>query len=199
MDCISAKELAVIWARKRALAVAIQRKRSPRWLLRLWSQFIRARDAFRCLSCETSEGIQAHHIIRKTLYPWGALELGNGVTLCPECHRRIHEKFNGRPDLSLPLGAEEGDDQDEWAFLFGLLCDDAVRRGLPERDFYHLDDHVLEFSVRCQGYQDLREAVLRGEVSRIRFAHEIWRRMPEGSYSSFVSELIRLNLSDRPH
>jgi hypothetical protein len=104
--------------------------------------------------------------------------------------------FNGRPDLSLPLGAEQGDDQDEWAFLFGLLVDDAIRRDLPQDEFYYIGDHILEFSHACQGYEELRETVVRGDISRIRFAHEIWRTMPEGFYSGFVSELIRLNFDD---
>ena len=58
-----------------------------------------------------------------------AFETGNGITLCRECHGRVHAEFNGRPDLNLPLGAEQGDDQGEWAFLFGLLRNDAIRRG----------------------------------------------------------------------
>jgi hypothetical protein len=133
----------------------------------------------------------SHH--SKTLYPWGALDLGNGITLCPECHRRVHAEFNGRPNLLLPLGAEQEDDQDEWSFLFGLLLDDAKLRGLPESEFYHFGDHILEFSVAFQGYEKLRNSVMRNEISRIRFAHEIWRPMPETFYTNFVSELIRLN------
>lgn len=173
---------------------AIEKGRTRKWILRLWSQFIRARDLYRCVCCNSSERIQAHHVIRKTLYPLGAFETGNGVTLCHECHCRVHAEFNGRPDLSLPLGAEQGDDQDEWAFLFGLLRDDAVQRGLDEDEFYHLGDHILEFSMRCQGYEELYEIAMRGEVSRIRFAHEIWRLMPQAWYTNFVSELVRLNL-----
>lgn len=196
MNSITAEELAAIRARKHALVTAIERGRSGKWLLRLWSRFIKSRDAFRCLCCDSRERIQAHHIVRRTLYPWGALELGNGVTLCPECHKRVHAEFNGRPDLSLPLGAEQGDDQDEWAFLFGLLFEDAVRRGLPENEFYYLGDHMLEFSVACQGYDDLRRSVRRGDMSRIRFAHEIWRAMPETFHTNFVSELVRLNLDE---
>jgi len=138
--------------------------------------------------------LQAHHVIRKTLYPWGVFELGNGVTLCHECHGRIHAQFNGRPNLSLPLGAEQGDDQDEWAFLFGLLRDDAVRQGLDEDEFYYLGDHMLKFFVHCQGYEDLHGMVMRGEMSRIMFAHEIWRPMPQAWYTNLASEIIKLNL-----
>ncbi|KGX18258.1 HNH endonuclease [Burkholderia pseudomallei] len=176
---------------KQALISAIEKGRSDRWILRLWSRFIKVRDSYRCVCCNSKERIQSHHIVRKTLYPWGAFELGNGITLCYECHGRVHEQFNGRPDLLLPLGAEQGDDQDEWAFLFGLLLDDARFRGLDEEEFYYLGDHMLKFFVKCQGYDDLYKLVAQGELSRIRFAHEIWRSMPQAWYTDFISELIR--------
>ena len=93
-----------------------------------------------------------------------------------------------------PLGAEQGDNQDECAFLFGMLRDDAVHRNLDEDEFYHLTDHILTFFVRCQGYEELHEMVMRGEMSRIKFAHDIRRPMPEAWYTNFVSEVVRLSL-----
>lgn len=185
-------DLSSIRRRKLALSVAVQKQRSAKWILRQWGRFIKERDSYRCVCCESEEGIQAHHVVRKTLYPWGAVETGNGITLCRECHRRVHEKSNGRGDLSVPLG--EADDQDEWSFLFGLLYDDAKLRGLDQNEFYFLEDHMLNFFVRVQGYEDLHGMVMRGEISRIRFAHEIWRGMPEVWYKNFVAEVIRLNL-----
>ena len=185
----------LIFKRKIALNTAIEKNRSGKWILCLWSRFIRARDLYRCVCCSATENIQAHHIVRKSLYPWAAFETGNGVTLCYECHHRVHAEFNGRPDLSLPLGAEQGDDQDEWAFLFGLLMDDANTRELDENEFYFLSDHTLEFFVRCQGYKRLHAMVKAGQITRIRFAHEIWRNMPEAWYTNCVSEIIRLNLA----
>lgn len=189
---ITDTDLYTIRQRKLALIAAVERECSPAWILRLWSRFIRARDAYRCVCCQSVQGIQAHHIVRKTLYPWGAVETGNGITLCRECHGRVHEKCNSRADSSLPLG--EGDDQDEWAFLFGLLLDDAKRRGLDQDEFYFLEDHMLKFFVNVQGYEHLHGMVMRGEISRIRFAHEIWRVMPETWYKNFVAEVIRLNM-----
>lgn len=177
---------------KLALNAAVEKQCSAKWILRQWSRFIKERDSYRCVCCESENGIQAHHIVRKTLYPWGAVETGNGITLCRECHSRVHEKSNGRGDLSVPLG--EADDQDEWAFLFGLLFDDAQRRGLDQNEFYFLADHMLKFFVNVQGYDDLHGKVIRGEISRIRFAHEIWRVMPETWYKNFVAEVVRLNV-----
>lgn len=194
MTSTSALRLEGIRKSRLVLMTAIERGRSGKWILRLWSRFIKTRDSFRCVCCDSTQRIQAHHVIRKTLYPWGAFETGNGITLCHECHGRVHAEFNGQPDMVLPLGAEQGDDQDEWAFLFGLLRDDAVQRGLDEGEFYHLGDHMLKFFVRCQGYKELHQRVMLGEMSRIRFAHEVWRPMPEAWYTNFVSELVRLNL-----
>jgi hypothetical protein len=185
-------DLSRIRQRKLALSAAVQKQRSAKWILRQWGRFIKERDSYRCVCCESEEDIQAHHVVRKTLYPWGAAETGNGITLCRECHRRVHEKSNGRGDLSVPLG--EADDQDEWSFLFGLLYDDAKLRGLDQDEFYFLEDHMLNFFVRVQGYEDLHGMVMRREISRIRFAHEIWRGMPEVWYKNFVAEVIRLNL-----
>ena len=131
-------DLSSIRQRKLALSTAVQKQRSAKWILRQWSRYIKERDSYRCVCCESEEGIQAHHVVRKTLYPWGAVETGNGITLCRECHRRVHEKSNGRGDLSVPLG--EADDQDEWSFLFGLLLDDAKRRDIDQDEFYFLAD-----------------------------------------------------------
>ena len=192
MSTMTHSDLSRIRQRKQALSTAVQKQRSAKWILRQWSRYIKERDSYRCVCCESEEGIQAHHVMRKTLYPWGAVETGNGITLCRECHRRVHEKSNGRGDLSVPLG--EADDQDEWSFLFGQLFDDAKRRDIDQDEFYLLADHMLKFFVNVQGYEHLHGMVMRGEISRIRFAHEIWRGMPEVWYTNFVSEVIRLNL-----
>jgi hypothetical protein len=189
MNSCGSTNLAALSIHKRSLIEPIDRRRSRAWLNRLWSRFIKVRDGYRCSCCDTTENIQAHHILRKTRCTWAALDLGNGITLCVACHRKVHDQFNGRPDLLLPLGLEQGDDQDEWGFLFGVLRDDAVRRGLHEDEFYCLSDGVLEFSNAYQGYEEFREAMTREEISRIRFTHEIWRLMPIHFYSNLASEL----------
>jgi hypothetical protein len=125
------------------------------------------------------------------LYPLGAFEIGNGISLCQQCHRKVHATFNRRPDLVAPLGAENGDDQDEWAFLFGILLDDAVNRRFDPDEFYFIGDQMLRFFVKAQGYSDLYASVERGELSRLRFAHEIWRSMPEKFYANLASNLLR--------
>lgn len=133
--------------RRAALERAIAKGRSAGWLHRLWSHFVKTRDGGRCLNCGQERGIQAHHVMRRTLVPFAALELGNGISLCRQCHRLVHAEFNGRLDPALPMGAAQGDDQDEWSTLFGMLMDDATKRGLEHDELYFLSDELLRFSV----------------------------------------------------
>lgn len=189
MQTASVEEIANIENRQQALENSVERGRSRQWQLQLWSRLIRARDGNRCVNCSSTERIQAHHVIRKALLPAGALDPGNGVTLCGDCHRKIHAEFNRKPDPNLPMGAEQGDDQNEWSYLFGLLMDDATSRGLSQPEFYHLNDSVLRFSVAYQGCDDLLESVANGELSRLRFMHEIWRMMPVGFYTNLATDI----------
>ncbi|MNP64998.1 HNH endonuclease [compost metagenome] len=84
------------------------------------------------MHCESSQGIQAHHIFRRTTLPEGKYELGNGITLCRECHKSLHAQFNGRPVDGEPLNERGGDDQDEMAYLYGRLDVDSDDRGLDK-------------------------------------------------------------------
>lgn len=174
---------------KAALERAVSRGRSAKWQLRLWSRFIKARDGHRCLCCGCAEDIQSHHIVRRTRFPRAALDTGNGVTLCRACHARVHAQFNRKPDPACPMSAEQGDDQDEWSFLFGLLMDDATARGLAHDDCYFVGDALLDFSVSRQGYVPLLEGLATGSMSRIRFMHEVWRAMPEPFYENLATAL----------
>lgn len=74
--------------------------------------------------------------------------------------------------------------------MFGILLDDAVDRGLDPDEFYFIGDHMLRFFVKAQGYADLYASVESGELSRLRFAHEIWRCMPEEFYVNLASGLL---------
>lgn len=116
--------------------------------------------------------------------------MGNGITLCRLCHKKVHAEFNQRPDPSLPIGAEQGDSQDEWAFLFGLLYEDAINRNLGQDQFYYLNNETIEFFHRLQGYDELYYSASRGEMTRIRYAHEVWRWMPETWYTEIAENLL---------
>jgi hypothetical protein len=178
---------------KRRLDRAVANGRSLKWCLLLWSRFIRERDADRCVMCGSTRELEAHHIWRKTTYPKGRLEPGNGITLCTTCHAQPHAKFNGRPDLQQPLDAEGGDDQDMMAQMWAALRRDADRRGLNHEEFYFIRDEMLQFFVGVQGYEPLYWAVQRGEMTRLQMACEIWQVMPEAFYQNFYREFVRLN------
>lgn len=173
---------------------AVRNRRSSRWCLSLWGRFIRNRDANRCVACRSTSRIQAHHIFRRSLYPRGWYELGNGITLCHDCHREPHGEFNGRPDVTLPLGAQGGDDQDLAARLYGALLEDANDRRIEHDEFYFIRNKMLQFFVAVQGYEDLYWAVQEGRMSRLQMACEIWRVMPETWYARFARQSIVLNL-----
>lgn len=161
------------------LLLALRRGRSERWCLRLWGRYIKARDGHRCLVCASEDRVQAHHIFRRTAYPHGWYQPGNGITLCYECHSRPHAVFNGQPDLSQPFNAQEGDDLDSASFYFQCLLIDAKTQRLPHDDFYFIEDHMLQFFVELQGYRHLYDAVQEGKLTRLEMAFEVMRGMPE--------------------
>lgn len=129
---------------------AIEGNRSLRHCLRVWSEFIRVRDGLRCVVCHETSGLSAHHIIRKSFVPMMQLEFGNGITLCRSCHREPHEAFNRRPDLTLPMDNEGGDNIDLAAALFNALGEDAKERGLLCDEYYYLSDSALRMFKRFQ-------------------------------------------------
>ncbi|EIU7171666.1 HNH endonuclease [Pseudomonas aeruginosa] len=177
-------------AARAALARAVDAERSERWCLTLWGRFIRMRDGYRCVHCESSQGIQAHHIFRRTTLPEGKYELGNGITLCRECHKSLHAQFNGRPVDGESLNERGGDDQDEMAYLYGRLDVDADDRGLDKERFYFISDRMLEYFVAMQGYEPFLEATQAGATSRIHFAHSIWWSMPEQFYQAVYGQIV---------
>lgn len=174
---------------KSRLLHAITMRRSERWCFTLWSRFIRMRDRGVCLNCGSGQQVEAHHIFRKTIYPAGRFELGNGVALCRKCHWYLHEKFNGKPVEGESLNARGGDDQDEIAFLYGLLVDDAKKNGLDQDEFYFISDEMLAFFNGWQGYEVFAESSC---MSQLRKAHEIWRNMPSEWYRNVADDLLRI-------
>ncbi len=163
----------------------------------LWSRFIRIRDEGRCLNCLSSKKVEAHHIFRKTIYPAGRFEQGNGIALCRSCHWYLHSKFNGRPAPGEPLNARGGDDQDELAFLYGLLADSADERGLDHNEFYFINDEMLKFFNSWQGYDEFVQISCKSQLQK---AHEVWRNMPGEWYEhladNFGQVLLGANLRD---
>lgn len=133
------------------LNTALEKKRSVNWCHRLWSKYIRLRDG-RCLACEATANLTAHHILRKCVVPFARFETGNGVTLCRHCHRIPHSIFNKRPRQFEPLNARGGDDIDLAADLYELMARDARERGILQDARYFVSDALLEWFCAAQGF-----------------------------------------------
>jgi len=177
---------------KARLLNALTAGRSQRWCMTLWSRFIRTRDGEHCLVCSEAKKVEAHHVFRKTVYPAGRFELGNGVSLCRKCHWKLHAQFNGKPKADEPFNARGGDDQDEIAFLYGLLADSADERGLDHDEFYFISDDMLSFFNEWQGYEALVRTSCRSQLQK---AHEIWRNMPKEWYRHLADDVTRILLT----
>lgn len=149
---IDAPDLDTIAAKLTKLQAALAEGLSRERCLRRWSEFIRERDGHRCVDCHSRRRLSAHHICRKSFLAEAQFQTGNGITLCNACHREMHEGFNGRPDLSLPVDAQNGEKLHRMERLYSILTDDAVERDLKQEDFYYLSDEVLACFKRMQGY-----------------------------------------------
>lgn len=57
--------------------------------LAIWSKHVISRDK-ECLYCGSTKRLQAHHINPKSTHPKEALDPANGITVCKDCHGRIH-------------------------------------------------------------------------------------------------------------
>ena len=134
------------------LEAAVASGASRRRCLRLWSEFVRERDGHRCVDCHSRLGLSAHHICRKSFIEIAEFQTGNGITLCTSCHREAHQGFNRRPDLSLPVDAQNGEKLKGMERLFSILTDDAVERDLMLEEFYFLNDKLIDCFKRMQGY-----------------------------------------------
>ena len=66
-----------------------------------WSCNVILRDKA-CVRCGATEKLQAHHVREYSSHPELALDLDNGVTLCPPCHHAQH------PEHSLALYVKKG-------------------------------------------------------------------------------------------
>lgn len=165
------------------LELALAGGRSRKWCRRLWSKFIRLRDGYRCVICDSSERVAAHHVCRKSLLPEAEFQTGNGAALCFRCHGEHHAQFNGTPDPRLPMDAQGGEQIERLAVLYAMLCDDAHTRGLLRDDFYFLSDSVLAKFKMFQGFDPNLEFA----GYRIEQARSIWNQCPFNLLSSVIN------------
>jgi hypothetical protein len=55
-----------------------------------WRKAVLNRDDNRCRSCSAEEKLEAHHILSWKDHPEARLLLENGITLCRQCHDKVH-------------------------------------------------------------------------------------------------------------
>ncbi|MET0527087.1 MAG: HNH endonuclease [Microvirga sp.] len=175
------------------LTAAIERGRSRTTCLRLWSAFIRERDDHRCVSCGSTARLSAHHICRKSFLAAGQFLPGNGITLCRDCHRKGHDGFNRKPDLSRPMDAQGGEKLALMERLYSLLLSDALCRRMLNDELYFLNDEVLGCFRRMQGYPDSNPF----PGSRLEQAY-LSLAEPEGSVVNAILEANGLPVGDAP-
>ena len=138
--------------------------------LRRWSEFIRERDDHRCVDCHATRHLSAHHICRKVFLPEAEFQTGNGITLCRDCHREVHQGFNGRPELREPMDAQGGEKLRSVERLYCILDQDSVERDMLRLGFYDLTDQTLAKFKLFQGFAP--ETVFPGPP--VRQAYLIW-------------------------
>lgn len=74
-----------------------------------WVDLVYKRFSYKCVICESSENIVAHHLFSYAEYPEKRLELENGVVLCSNHHAQFHYAFMGGTGNPCTK-----DDFDEW-------------------------------------------------------------------------------------
>ena len=57
-----------------------------------WAKFIK--KSGKCAYCESTDTLNAHHVLSKSKFPGLALGANNGIPLCITCHRE-HHALNG--------------------------------------------------------------------------------------------------------
>lgn len=66
------------------------------------------RDGYKCVLCDETENLDAHHITDRTLMPNGGYVLENGITLCPQ-HHLDAEKFHSTDGFEFVPGVHPFD------------------------------------------------------------------------------------------
>jgi hypothetical protein len=60
--------------------------------VRRWRNEVIARDGHRCTSCGSTSELHAHHLEGWADRPELRIMVNNGITLCGDCHRDLHQK-----------------------------------------------------------------------------------------------------------
>lgn len=83
------KERKATYNKAYLLKLNLANKKISQRTLSAWSAQVRTTQP-KCMTCESTEDLHAHHIAPKIDYPELALLLLNGITLCKDCHIKVH-------------------------------------------------------------------------------------------------------------
>ncbi len=72
-----------------------------------WSRKVRKRDNYTCQVCGSQENLLAHHLDSYSSNKELRYDVGNGITICRECHLDFHKNFMG--NYKTPCTAEDFD------------------------------------------------------------------------------------------
>ena len=84
------------YKRKNAEKILVQQKEYvkktgvTKFALKTWSTVIKTLDNNMCKLCDSKKYLNSHHIMPMQYYPELALDVNNGITLCEECHHKLH-------------------------------------------------------------------------------------------------------------
>jgi 5-methylcytosine-specific restriction endonuclease McrA len=81
-----------------------------------------SRDSHKCVFCDKTEELDAHHITDRNLMPNGGYVKENGITVCQECHKEC-ETFH----ITNGDNFVEGKHPDDLYKLIGSSKDEAIR------------------------------------------------------------------------
>jgi len=56
-----------------------------------WAAQVHKNWNYTCAMCGSGKKLEAHHIIPRCYSPENTLVVENGITLCPQCHKDLHE------------------------------------------------------------------------------------------------------------
>ena len=69
----------------------------------VWAKRIKREFSYKCAMCEIEDGLEAHHIYFKSLFPSRIEDLDNGMSLCTKCHDRVHSLYIESPKAHFDL------------------------------------------------------------------------------------------------
>ena len=125
------------------------RRKNRRGGANRWTNNVYNRDSYTCQKCKASGTkviLHAHHIKSMAHYPKLKWNLDNGITLCIDCHHKVHEykKFEGKAIISFKHGRRSIRVKKKCSSckvnLFikpsDLMRTSGNNKGTPKKDFY---------------------------------------------------------------